>query len=490
MWRSIFILIVWMTIGSCDDRFDQINTNPLALSELSDEFLFTNAVRHTFGRYAHINGYQMRFGSQYAHVYVTNSEMRQADMYNSFHIQDVYSDLFELTYSTSLRHITEVLRMTGPDGTGNKTRHALADIIAAVNYIQLSDTYGDIPYSEGVKGDEGIIYPKYDSQESIYMDVFSRLKNSIDVLKNSDPADAYPGADPVYDNDLHKWVRFANSFRFRLAMRVRFVDPDLSRRVIEEVMKEEMIEENAQNFILTHSESDNSDLYNPWYDIRRHANFKMSEKFVNQLKETDDPRLEVLVLPNQAGEYKGFINGLIDRELGKYVWGEHSDPTPILYQKDQPLYLMCASEVSFLKAEAALFDLIPGNPQDFYEKGIRQDMERWEIAEEMIESFLAQPEITLDGGVEEQFEQIGTQSWIGFVPNYLEAWTYIRRTGYPKIPVRTAPHLDKGETEGVLPRRFLYPATEYSGNRNSVEEAAENIGGDAIDTPVWWDVRD
>jgi len=490
MWRSIFILIVWMTIGSCDDRFDQINTNPLALSELSDEFLFTNAVRHTFGRYAHINGYQMRFGSQYAHVYVTNSEMRQADMYNSFHIQDVYSDLFELTYSTSLRHITEVLRMTGPDGTGNKTRHALADIIAAVNYIQLSDTYGDIPYSEGVKGDEGIIYPKYDSQESIYMDVFSRLKNSIDVLKNSDPADAYPGADPVYDNDLHKWVRFANSFRFRLAMRVRFVDPDLSRRVIEEVMKEEMIEENSQNFILTHSESDNSDLYNPWYDVRRHANFKMSEKFVNQLKETNDPRLEILVLPNREGEYKGFINGLLDKELGKYVWGDHSNPAPILYEKDHPLYLMCASEVSFLKAEAALFDLIPGDPQEFYEKGIRLDMERWSVEEEEIEEFLNQSAGTLQGGKEDQFEQIGNQSWIGFVPNYLEAWTYIRRTGYPKIPVRTESHLDKGETGGVLPRRFLYPATEYSGNRQRVEEAAENIGGDAIDTPVWWDVRD
>src|SRR5690625_1779087 len=127
------------------------------------------------------------------------------------------------------------------------------------------------------------------------MDVFSRLKNSIDVLKNSDPADAYPGADPVYDNDLHKWVRFANSFRFRLAMRVRFVDPDLSRRVIEEVMKEEMIEENSQTFILTHSDSNNSYLYNQWYNVRCHANFQMSEKCDKKLKEINNPRLEILV---------------------------------------------------------------------------------------------------------------------------------------------------------------------------------------------------
>src|SRR5690625_5945203 len=136
-------------------------------------------------------------------------------------------------------------------------------------------------------------------------------------------------------------------------------------------MNEDMIEENSQNFILTHSESDNSDLYNPWYDVRRNANFKMSEKFVNQLKETNDPRLEILVLPNREGEYKGFINGLLDKELGKYVRGDHSTPAPILYEKDHPLYLMCESEVSFLTAENALFDLITVDPQEFYEKRLR-----------------------------------------------------------------------------------------------------------------------
>src|SRR5699024_4515200 len=136
------------------------------------------------------------------------------------------------------------------------------------------------------------------------------------------------------------------------------------------------------------------------------------------------------------------------------------------------------------------FDLMPGDPQEYYEKGIRLDMERWKVEEEAIEEFLKQSAGILEGEKEEHYEQIGTQSWIGFVPNYQEAWTYIRGTGDTIIPVRTESYLDKGETDGVLPRRFLYPATEYSGNRNSVEEAAKNIGGDAIDTPVWWDVRD
>lgn len=487
---GLSLLILLGSLSSCSDRFQELNSNPLALNELSDEFLFTNAVRHTFGRYEHINGYQMRFGSQYAHVYVTNSEMRQADLYNSFHIQDLYSNLFDLSYSTALRHITAVLDLTGPEGTNNKVRHAIAGIIAGVNYIQLTDTYGDIPYTEGARGNDGILYASYDSQEFIYQDVMNNLKSSIDILKSADPENAYPGADPVYQNNLEKWIKFANSYRFRLAMRIRFVDPSTSKKVIGEVMAEPMIEDNEDNFMLTHTESDNTDLYNPWYDVRRHANFKMSKKFVDQLKTTDDPRLEVLVLPNEEGEYKGFINGLTDRAFGQYVWGKHSNPASILYAKDQPLYLMTAAEIAFLKAEAALFDLIPGEPEAFYQEGIRLDLSRWSINTDSIQWFLDAPAAHLNGTDEEMFEKISTQSWIAYVPNYLEAWTNIRRTGYPVVPVRNRADLDKGVTDGVLPRRFLYPATEYSGNGANVKEAVARSGPDAIDTPVWWDVRD
>ena len=65
-----------MTLASCDEKMEEMNTDPLALSTLPSEYLFTNAVLRTFGDGSYISSYHMRFASQYAHIYVTNSEMR------------------------------------------------------------------------------------------------------------------------------------------------------------------------------------------------------------------------------------------------------------------------------------------------------------------------------------------------------------------------------------------------------------------------------
>jgi hypothetical protein len=97
----------------------------------------------------------------------------------------------------------------------------------------------------------------------------------------------------------------------------------------------------------------------------------------------------------------------------------------------------------------------------------------------------------LAGSDEEKFEQIATQMWVAFIPNHQEAWSNIRRTGYPVIERRTNPLLSKGVTDGYLPKRLKYPYTvEKSLNGANMQEAIDRMGGDNIDIPVWWDVRD
>jgi hypothetical protein len=433
----------------------------------------------------------MRFASQYAHIYVTNSELRAADSYLDFHTQDLYKYMYSKAYVEQLRNINEVLMLTGPDGTDNKVRNALANIVAVINFAQISDCWGDIPYSEGARGSEGILFPVYDEQEDIYKDLILRLKNAILVLKSADPRDGYPGADPVYNNDLDKWLRFANSLRLRLAMKIRFADPAYSAPVITECMSEPFIETNDQNFRLTHQVSDNSDFYNPWWDLRKVQNWKMSEKFTEHLKATSDPRLQVLVVQNSLGQYKGVPNGLNEQAVSQIDWNSYSDPAPALYSKDLAQYLMCASEVWFLRAEAAAFALAPGDANELYRKGIAANMQRWNIPAAEIQTYLSTvPEAGLSGNNENKLRQIATQMWIAYIPNFTEAWTSIRRTGYPEIPQRTNTALfSQGVTNGYLPKRLKYSSAEYLNNYINVTEAVTKQGEDLIDTPVWWDVR-
>lgn len=485
-------LLAMMAITGCDDRFEEMNSNPLALTEISDEFLFTTAVHKTFGDYQYLKVFELQFASQYAHVYVTNTEMRQADLYQSFHIQDVYDEMFESVYAGPLRHIEEVLRLTSEGESKNEVRHAIARIVACISYERLTDCYGDIPYFDGAKGNQDILTPAYDAQEAIYKDMIEQLDQCVQLLQTADPQQAYPDSDPVYNNQLDKWVKFANSLRLRLAMRMRFVDAGYAEPVVQACLELPLIEDNDDNFQLLRQESDNGELYNPWYNVKQYNGFKVSRFFVESLRATVDPRLEVLVEPNESGEYKGFINGLIDQALGSYVWDEHSGPMPVLVDKATPNYIMTAAEVWFLRAEAALFQL--GEDLDAntcYQNGIRSNMEMWQVDSEEEEDFLNNSAAgSLQGSTEEQFEQIGTQAWIAFVPNFTEAWFNIRRTGYPTIARRTAADLSQGVTNGYLPKRFLYTTSEYNRNRANVEAAVARQGADLIDTPVWWDVRD
>ncbi len=492
MKRRIFLpaaISFLMLFAGCNESLVDMNTDPLRLSELPDEYLFTTAVKLTVGD---VSNYDTRFGCQYAHIYVENSENRAADAYKDFHTQDVYKEMFAYAYINPLRYIMKVVGMTAEGETANPVRNSIARIVAVVEYSRITDCFGDIPYFEGARGMENILYPKYDRQELIYHDMMDQLKDAIDVLKTADPAMGYVGADPIYDNDLSKWVRFANSLRLRLAMRTRFVDPANSQAVITECMNEPFIENNEGNFGLKYQESENPELYNPWYDARKHQNWKMSDKFVEWLKGSNDPRLGILVDTTKTGEYKGFINGMTDQEQSKYLWEDFSNPKPALYAKDMPLNLMCASEVWFLRAEAALFSLAPGDANVMYQEGIRKNMLLWNVPASEISDFLAaEPEATLNGTDENKFRQISTQMWVAFTPNFIEAWSNIRRTGYPVIPQRTDPEIySLGVTNGILPTRFKYSSSEYRTNRENVEAAVGEQGPDLIDTPVWWDTRE
>ena len=128
-------------LAGCTESLVDMNTDPLRLSLLPDEYLFTTAVRLTVGD---VSNYDTRFGCQYAHIYVTNSENRAADAYKDFHTQDVYKEMFAQAYINPLRYIIKVVSMTSEGETKNPVRNAIARIMAVVEYSRVTDCFGDI----------------------------------------------------------------------------------------------------------------------------------------------------------------------------------------------------------------------------------------------------------------------------------------------------------------------------------------------------------
>lgn len=487
-----FVLIMVLVLASaCDDKFQEINTNPNAITEVDDAYLFTNAVLGTI-RGNNNQRIQFPFGSQFGHVYVGRNNTMFIDRYYDYFESAEYKDLYNSFFFGPIKLIEEVVRVTQPGGESeNEVRHAMAQVVAMVNYGRLADVFGSIPYTEGGIGQTGILFPKFDSVEFIYTDMMEELKSIIEVLKNASPSMGYPGADPFFDNDLDKWVRFANSFRLRLAMRARFVAPNLANPIIVECLSQPLIESNEQNVWDENEDSDVGEFQNPIYGQYGYWLWRMSDKFVSTLVDTEDPRLPVFVKPNNDGEYIGIPNGLSDGELTKWNWDNISEPTDTLVGKAAPIYQMTAAEIWFLRAEAALFGIVEGDANQLYRKGIELSFEQWTVSQEETDAYLANAEYSnLLGTQEEMFEQISTHLWISFMTNETEGWANIRRTGYPRIAQRTEPVFDLGVTNGVLPTRLKYPTSEVNINNVNYLEAIEEQGPDEIITPLWWDVRD
>ncbi len=491
------VVVLISVLSACTERWEEMNTNPNNLQDLPDEYLFTTAIRTTFTdqlTYTHVT-----HAGQYAHIMLGEVKFRDIDKYYGTGSGDYSESIFRGVYGNAIKNITEVLQLTSDGKYKNEYRNAQAQILAVVNFAKLTDLFGDIPYSEAGMGKYGITLPKYDMQEEIYSNMVERLKNSIVILKQPEAeSNIYPEAfDPVYFAEVDNWIRFANSVRLRLAMRARFVDPQKYNAIISECLMDVLIEENAQNPILENQVSDDPVLYNSWYDYvvdyeNGEYSFLWSEKFINTLSNSNDPRLSFFATKNNDDEYLGMPNGLSDTAFPSWPQSNTSAPTAEFFAKDQPYYLITAGEIWLLRAEAALFSIATGDANVLYQTGVRLAMEQWAINSESIASFFAdEEEATLYGDTENQFRQIATQLWIAPLPNTLESWNTIRRTGYPEIPQRTGSDYSQGVTNGYMPTRLFYPTqVERTINGENMEAAIDRMpDGDKIDSRVWWDLE-
>lgn len=480
--RNLLVPMVMLAISfSCQDHLDDLRDNPNAVTSIDDAALFTKAVRSLFQ--GTTDDSVLRFAGHYGHYFVAGSTARLPDQYgDGFDV--LYNSMFTGMYGGVIRHIEEVLEITSAEDTKNDVRHAMADVIAVLGYAKLTDAFGEIPYLEGGKGKtQGIIHPKYDTQQVIYEDMISRLSASIAILKNADPAMGYPNSDPIYNNDMNKWVRFANSVRLRLAMRIRDADPALSQQTVAQCLSEPLMETNDQNASMIETEGNG----NRWYTTRTgFPSIKMSSLLIDQLEGSDDPRLAVYVSKDGNGNYNGMINGLDDTAFGNSNFAARSDMGLAISSRESKLYVMTASEVWLLRAEAALaYGNNATQANTFYRNGIEVSLNQWDVDASDIAAFMASSEASLTGSNDEL--QIGTQMWVALVPNYFEGWSHIRRTGYPAIADRTAANLAQGVTNGELPKRFLYSSFELSSNNDNVLQAISRQGANKINTPVWWD---
>jgi len=80
-------------------------------------------------------------------------------------------------------------------------------------------------------------------------------------------------------------------------------------------------------------------------------------------------------------------------------------------------------------------------------------------------------------------QKIGTQAWLALYIRGLEGYNVWRRLDFPILNLPPAPETPDGQ----VPKRFTYPVNEQTLNKLNYEAAADKIGGDFMDTKLFWD---
>lgn len=471
-----------MAFSGCTKDFKEINTNPTVIGKdvVQPQLLFTSAIRGFV-----YQGQAHSLIADYAGYYKNPASG------NIFLNRD-WSNPYSTHYRSYLINLSEMMRLTEKDSLRRNQYH-ISRISRAMVFQQLTDCYGDVPYFDAVKNVENVIVqPRYDTQEAIYRDMLKELKESYDGLVSSPTQLSLGNADILLKGNVDGWKMLANSLRLRMAMRLRYVAPDLAKEHILDALTRQLITTNAQNVKLATLNDGNADNANSFYTRNTTSpnNMLVSFTVTDNLKRLSDPRLPLFARPANAPE-AGYRGVPLNYELpanapNPYQTDSVSRMAASFLQPVIDIVVMNAAEVFFLRAEAALAGISTENAEDMYRQGIQLAMVQQGVTNANVITYMSSAAATLAGTQEEKLEQIIVQKWLGIYYNIYEGWAEFRRTGYPRIWTGKLP----GDTEGNVPRRLTYPIAEFLRNGPNVNEALARLtGGDKLTSRVWWDKK-
>ena len=380
---------------------------------------------------------------------------------------------------------------------------AIANVIKIAGMSQITDTFGPIPYiNYGSSTD-------YDSQEAIYKSFFEELGEAISALTAYHTAggtEILAKYDKVYGGDTQSWIRFANTLRLRLALRVVYADAVLAKAEAEKSINStaELIETAGQRAELRQSLVQYE---NPLsvidYEFNK-GDTRVGASIVEVMKQLGDPRCSSYFTAVE-GEYWGVPTGINGSLTDYQEKCSHFNLTKF----NSPVVWMPAAESFFLRAEAALRWGIGGDPKSLYEEGIKVscsengvDAGTYLSSTNTLSTYSdpisgytytftttgATPAWDEAASFEGKLERISTQKWIALFPNGAEGWSEVRRTGYPDL-INAIVNGSSGAVNSDLgPRRLPFCLQEKQNNAAGVAIGRQLLGGsDNAGTRIWWD---
>ncbi|MGB3799871.1 MAG: SusD/RagB family nutrient-binding outer membrane lipoprotein [Lewinella sp.] len=460
------LLCCLLCLTGCTDDFAEINTNPNEPETVSGDLLLRTVTFDLASN--HVNNVQ-NFGDVVAQ-YTANYEFNDIDIYQ-WAADGRFWSLYAVIQDAKDIEAYGI-------ATGQSDYEAVALTLQAYMFSILTDAYGDVPYTEaGQAESEGIFAPVYDRQEDIYAGLFEQLDRANSLFTGATIA-----GDNLYGGDTNKWRRFANSLRIRLLMRASgAIDVSAAMQaMVDDLDTYPLFAGNADNAIydFTGVLPNAAPIAAPVGRTYDYFLRMPTTNLVDLLKDYGDPRLMEWLDPNGYPEYRGVDPGQTLGDIGRPDAFSTKDTSYFSVPGKLDAIFLTYSELNFLLAEAAERGIIAGDGAEYYRTGVEASFEQWGVD---------LPADYFDGAAawdhDSAFQLIARQKWLSLWHNSTEAWFDWKRTGLPGF-ISAGPGT---VNDGLVPVRLLYPSIEQSVNPENYSAAAERIGGDDINSRVWYD---
>ena len=463
-----------ITVG-CTDSFEEVNTDPDRAKDAPATNVLAFVLRYHSSTYYDVWNNMSEPSTYGAHLTKIQYIDEARYQYRPGSVENKWYQGY-----IALQNVYEIKKKAEADGAKNLL--GVAKVMEAFIFQAMTDTWRDIPYTEAIKMADGILLPKYDKQEDIYPALLTLLADANTLLGSG--TDVLGVGDLLYNGNVQKWKKFANSLRLRLAMRISGVNSGLAKSTVETILGNK-----AQNPIME-SNADNAFFVwpgvnpyeEPWMvDSKGRDDHAVSDVLVNHLKALNDPRLPVYALPAESdGEYRGYT-------IGAAVQPNISTISRIgtRFRKDPTGFspFMRYSETMFFVAEAAMKGYNAGTTaEQAYNLAVGASVLESGLTQAAADAYLA-----ANAKFNNTTDQLYEQLWISLFKQGMEAWSLYRRTGVPKDHYVAPGSPYTGHNSP--PFRYPYPQNELTYNGANSTPFVNEVKDDFWGKKMWWDTR-
>ena len=493
--RTALTLAVAGTATGCDSFLDvnEDPNNPQSVAmELTLPGMFVAFAHEVIGptdiRYDNLVG-PTGWSGEWLGQWSWNRDEHTYAQFQWYEVANLDTDgYWSSSYADVMLEAVNIMRVS--EETGQMAFHGIAKLMFAWNASLLTDAFGPIPLTEAFN--TGNPNPAYNTQQEVYAQVFTMIDEAIAELQQ--PSEDPPGyTDIVYQGDLSKWVKLANTLKARLHMRLVYAPGESAAQHAEAALTALAAGLAGPQDAPTVSYEGGSDYEQPFHlfgDGDYDEESRAAEYVVELLKGTNDPRLPIMIKPADlvcpAGVgyqredctiatspvYRGHPSGTPGQpdsaisRIGDFFAADSADHVWFTYE-----------DAKMLEAEALLVTSGAGAADAPYRAAVRLNMERLGVPGAEIDAYLAAlPPL---GSEARPLEALITQKYlINFLRD--EVWHDWRRTGYPVI----AP-VEQRVIDGI-PVRLRTPASEMQFNAESLAATGVSTGLDGMLVDVWW----